>query len=99
MNIDKLISPFAEDAVFTEPATLLKAFSQKASAEGWTNEEIKYVVDQAAGRSLAGVVSLILTYTDFNVDDWRFADMDDEDTEEEEEETDDDDEDDDNTAI
>lgn len=64
MEIDKRISPFASDIAFADVETLLKAFSQKAEAEGWTKKEIDYVVKQASKGNLQSAISVILSYTE-----------------------------------
>lgn len=64
MDIDKLVSPFAVDISFTDIDTLLKAFRQKALAEGWDDDEVDYVIKEASKGGLESALSVILSYTD-----------------------------------
>lgn len=84
MNIEKTISPFAEDISFTDIDTLITAFSQKALAEDWTEEEVKYVTSMVKDMKLDSALSTILDYVESsgNGDDesWNpYADEEDED--------------------
>jgi hypothetical protein len=84
MNIEKTISPFAQDVSFTDVDTLVAAFSQKALAEGWTEEEVKYVTSLVSGMKLDSALSTILDYVEASGNDdddqWDpFADNDEDD--------------------